>query len=613
MSRLFVVVLLLSCSQMASAQSTDWLAEWLESHPLNAGSLQRLPAGADQPVSREQAEAAAKQLWQSRLAVLRETRSAEMEAREVVLGDLKMPFWYKVFGEKPAGGRSLFISMHGGGGAPARVNDAQYENQKKLYQPAEGVYLVPRAPTNTWNLWHQGHIDAFFDRLITNMVVFEDVNPNRVYFMGYSAGGDGVYQLAPRMADRLAAAAMMAGHPNETKPDGLRNIGFTLHMGGKDAAYKRNDIARQWKTTLAALRESDPQGYQHEVVIHEEFGHWMNRKDAVAIPWMAKFTRNPFPKKVVWRQDDVAHSRFYWLAVKDENRSERSRVVATVEGNVITITESDLSQLAVLLSDDLVNLDEPVQVRSGKTVVFSGSVNRTVRNIATSMLLRDDPLAAVSARIDVELPPRRENKAVQKGDLLFSDSFERDNLGDWKQIIPGFKVDDGVLVAAQEKADHGSVGRVYIPMTDVVMSFRFRLAGSPRFNVVFDDKNYKGSHAGHICRVAVARKQVRLGDDKEGIMRNDIFKMRRDPTQKQAAEKLLKGRGTSVKVNLTDDQWHSMMISIVGDVMRVSLDNEEIGTLKSPGLAHPSKESVHFTVSGKEAHFDDVKIWKAKK
>ena len=40
-------------------------------------------------------------------------------------------------------------------------------------------------------------------------IVFEDVDPNRVYLLGYSAGGDGVYQLAPRMADRFAAASMM--------------------------------------------------------------------------------------------------------------------------------------------------------------------------------------------------------------------------------------------------------------------------------------------------------------------------------------------------------------------------------------------------------------------
>ena len=78
------------------------------------------------------------------------------------------------------------------------------------------VYLAPRAPTDTWNLWHQAHIDRMFQRLIENLVVFENVDPNRVYLMGYSAGGDGVYQVAPRMADRFAAAAMMASAGRES-------------------------------------------------------------------------------------------------------------------------------------------------------------------------------------------------------------------------------------------------------------------------------------------------------------------------------------------------------------------------------------------------------------
>ena len=43
-----------------------------------------------------------------------------------------------------------------------RVNDQQWENQKKLYTLDEGIYLAPRAPTNTWNLWHEAHIDRLF-------------------------------------------------------------------------------------------------------------------------------------------------------------------------------------------------------------------------------------------------------------------------------------------------------------------------------------------------------------------------------------------------------------------------------------------------------------------
>jgi len=90
---------------------------------------------------------------------------------------------------------------------------------------------------------------------------------------------------------------------------------------------------------------------------------------------------------------------------------------------------------------------------------------------------------------------------AQKGTLIFSDDFEREDLGEWKTIIPAFAVKDGVLKGWQAKDDHGAVGRIYRPMKDVIVEFKFKLEGSKQFNVVFDDKNYKGSHAGHILRV----------------------------------------------------------------------------------------------------------------
>ena len=76
----------------------------------------------------------------------------------------------KTFGDAPTNGRSLWISMHGGGNAPASVNDQQWTNQSRLYEPAEGIYIAPRAPTDTWNLWHEGHIDPLFQRLIDDHV-----------------------------------------------------------------------------------------------------------------------------------------------------------------------------------------------------------------------------------------------------------------------------------------------------------------------------------------------------------------------------------------------------------------------------------------------------------
>lgn len=201
---------------------------------------------------------------------------------------------------------------------------------------------------------------------------------------------------------------------------------------------------------------------------------------------------------------------------------------------------------------------------------------------------------------------------AQKGEQLFSDDFERTDLGEWKTVIPTFTAKDGVLKGEQTRDDHGAVGRVHRPMKDVVVEFRFQLDGSTGFNAVFDDQKFKGSHAGHICRVAFAPTVIRLGDDKEGVMRNDIFEMRKDPARKAEADRLLTGRSTSVPARFEQKKWYRLVIEIVSDRMRVTLDGKAVAFLQSPGIAHETKSSFHFTVNGAGVLFDDVRIWRAR-
>ncbi len=364
----------------SSIDPIESLVQWLKRDAPNRGEFEKQNF-ATAALTKSQANQIAELLWDDCVTRMKKERAPEWKDKVIEIGDLKMKFEYKIFGDKPDTGRSLFISMHGGGGAPAEVNEQQWKNQIGLYEPQEGVYLAPRAPTDAWNLWHQSHIDKFFQRIIQDAMLLEDVNPNRVYIMGYSAGGDGVYQLAPRMADYLAAAAMMAGHPNDASPLGLRNIGFTLHMGGKDGAYNRNNVARQWKEKLAELKKNDPGGYEHEVVIHEDMGHWMQREDAVAVPWMAKFNRNPRPDKIVWHQSGVTHDNFYWLAVDPKNAKPGADVIATHSGQVFNIEEAkDVDQLVIQLNDRLVDLDQPVVVTSWRSAAGKRSCPANRKN-----------------------------------------------------------------------------------------------------------------------------------------------------------------------------------------------------------------------------------------
>jgi len=354
------------------------------------------------PLSRAEADRVLALLGAEHLRATAARYADAVAAKQITIGDKTLKWESKTFGNAAPGKRSLWISMHGGGNAEPAVNDQQWRNQIRLYEPAEGIYLAPRAPTDTWNLWHEGHIDPLFQALIDAQVAVNGVDPDRVYLMGYSAGGDGVWQLAPRMADRFAAAAMMAGHPNESSVLGLRNLPFAIFMGGADAAYDRNRIAADKTAELDRLHAADPGGYVHMSRIYPGLPHWMNRKDAEALPWMAGFTRNPWPKRIVWLQDDVTHDRFYWLHLPDAAAAKAGdQITASVEGQVITLAGTVPAGTELRLSDRLLNLDRPVKVIVNGRTAYEGKVARTGLAIEQSLRERGDVASVATAVVRV--------------------------------------------------------------------------------------------------------------------------------------------------------------------------------------------------------------------
>jgi dienelactone hydrolase len=331
------------------------------------------------------------------------SHKAELEQiwtqKSVTQGNLEMKFAYRILGEKHANGRSLYISLHGGGNTSVAANDQQWKNQINLYTPKEGVYLAPRAPTNTWNLWHEDHIDDMLATIIKAAVVNEGVNPNKVYVLGYSAGGDGTFQLAPRMADYWAAAAIMAGHPGDASALSLRNLPFAIYMGGADAAYKRNELAKVWGDKLDSLQAKNPGSYVHDVHIFEGLPHWMNRRDTIAIPWLASFTRKALPAKVAWQQDDRHHEQFYWLGTPSPETGKEA--IVSVSKNSISIEKNDNTALYIYLNDQLLNLDKKIKVIENGKVIFNKKAGRK-RSLIQATAKRLDPDLVFSARLLVK-------------------------------------------------------------------------------------------------------------------------------------------------------------------------------------------------------------------
>lgn len=388
----------LAWESLAPVSTNILVAEaWLE-HPLTE-------RGAVPELQLTRAESQRLSIFAWEMVKQAEAKDAQVElsAKQITIGDNHLKWMEKTFGDAPFGKRTLWITLHGGGQATTEENDRNWKGYWGRYEfPAGSINVAPRAPVDAWNMWFVKPVDDLFNRLIADMVTQRGVDPNRVYLIGYSAGGDGVYGLAPRMADRFAAATMCAGHPNQTTPEGLRNLPFFLYMGGEDSAYNRNIVVREFSAKMDVLQASDPSGYFHRCTVYPGLSHNMQNRESEAIPRMAAHSRAVWPQRVVWKQDaDVAHRRFYWLEHATDPIQPNQIFAAHVDGQTIQIEQPATGALDLRLSDNLVNLDEPIEVTAGGRKIFEGKVSRSLAAIATSLAEREDPEGIAPAQLHV--------------------------------------------------------------------------------------------------------------------------------------------------------------------------------------------------------------------
>ena len=365
-------------------------------------TLISLPLTA-QNLTKAQAKQEAQALATQWLADTKTRYRQAWQNQHLIIGSKIMPFWHTTFGTKPSDGYSLFISLHGGGNAPSQLNDSQWENQKQLYQPVNSIYLVPRAPYDDWDMWFKPDLDAFYAALIQMCVAYLDVNPDKVYLIGYSAGGDGVWRMAPRMADTWAGASMMAGHPGDVSLLNLRNTPFMVWCGALDSAYNRNRECTLRGLELDSLHTQDPNGYLHETHIVAGKPHWMDLTDAAALPWLQRHQRNPYPTRIVWRQEEVTHPHFYWLTAPEYQLQRGKTVRLTLQGNTVNIQQCDYTQLTLHFNDQMVNLDEPITIQHNGKTLFKGKLTRTLTNLQTTLTQRDDLRYMFPSQVTVKI------------------------------------------------------------------------------------------------------------------------------------------------------------------------------------------------------------------
>ena len=234
------------------------------------------------------------------------------------------------------------------------------------------------------------------------------------------------------------------------------------------------------------------------------------------------------------------------------------------------------------------------------------------------------PALASAAETPAAVPS---SPIAEKKEMLFEDNFESATpQKQWHKVVPTFVMEKGVLKGTQTRdkeipaangkpaqPPHAAVFGLDVPTKNSIVEVKFKLDGASMVDVEFDDRAYKGSHYGHLCRAQVRQTGVTILDEREGSQNEEIKAMKADPAKKAEVAARMKGKSATfpLATKLEQGKWYTMVVETAGDEMRVSIDGTPVGFLKSAGIGHATKSKIELGVAGKDGFFDDIKVWNA--
>ena len=336
-----------------------------------------------------------------RAAPFHDEMKRDFDGNRVRYGEYVSPYTLKTVGMRPASGWPLFIAMHGGGSGPKELNDSQWVEMRTHYKDHPEVggyqYLALRAPNDTWNGFYDTYVYPLVHNLIREFVLFGDVDPNKVFLMGYSHGGYGAFAIGPKEPDLFAAVHASAGAPTdgETTAKTLRNTNFTVMVGGLDNAYDRLTRDQKFESEIKALRGDRTDIYPVSVEVAPNTEH-SRLKDRDKIADMYPATRNPVPRDLTWLMTDDVIRDFFWLHTDTPGKNHE--IDASCAANHVVVRTSGGATGDILLDGRLIDFDQPVRFDING-VKSARRLTPRLETLCDTMIRRGDPNLAFTVRI----------------------------------------------------------------------------------------------------------------------------------------------------------------------------------------------------------------------
>ena len=319
----------------------------------------------------------------------------------------------------------LRVYLHGGTYYPDRGPGGSWWPEVDLVTSEDHVSLLPLA----WDeclWWQNGQIEAL-RHMVTSVKRAFNIDDDRVYLLGVSDGGAGVYFSAMHNPTPWAAYVPMIGNPQVLENPNYAVDGHTyapnLRRRHLFIVNTSGDEIHPPTVVASYLRRYEEAGAQFE---YREYagGHdlsWWPQATGPIDAFLERHRRNPHPDVVEWVTDRVdRYNRNHWVIVDELGRAgsgPEARLLASLadddgagvvhathQGNTFTIETRGVRRIRLLLSPDEIDFDMPVRVTVNGRTVFDGPVARDAQALLRWAAIDFDRTMLYGAELEIAVP-----------------------------------------------------------------------------------------------------------------------------------------------------------------------------------------------------------------
>jgi len=325
----------------------------------------------------------------------------------------------------PSRRRPLIIALHGAGG----TGDQYVLTWVREAQRRGWLVLAPTGDQRTG--WNAAAGREILLRTLRDVREHFNVDPNRVFIDGTSMGAQGAWQYALQEPDLFAGLVSRSGAVRPLTQlllPNARNMSVYIVHGLKDTMVPLDNI-KGVRRALIRL------GCNVELRLDPKSGHSTFVAETPRImEWMSARSRDPYPKEVRFALRTLDRPRCYWLKAEllsdevfDPSRKIDVPVVGEerlsgemlenyflataragmailngkIAGNTVRVATKHVIGYSVLLSDRMLDLDEPLEVYTNGKLSFHGKAQRSLPFMLEWARRYRDPEMVFSAHVRI--------------------------------------------------------------------------------------------------------------------------------------------------------------------------------------------------------------------